>query len=243
MRLFSKKEFALGLIWLVATQLTAEEAPAPDPLSSGGIVAEVISVSETPHIYDYRKVAYELSLAYGGVQEANNFDTDTFDLGVGFPAGGLGMGRISLRRSWVKGTKSSDMLGRTPFRQEAQMTRYEIAGAYNIVLLEGRSMTRISPLLPDFEQILYGVGGVHYGLPTKSLAPRLNDPPEALGGQKPVKATIVVELGLRWAVHIPQMFGLYTEALYQRALRGGGEDLSSWSYFAGGLTWAIGASP
>ena len=223
-----------------ATSLVGTKARAADPLTAQGIVDEVVSRSESPHAYDWRSATAELEAAVGEVNAANNFDNEVYELAAGIPLGDGSLARFGVRRAQVYATPSSNMVGRTPFRQASLVTRYEVFGGYGFGLLEGRAMTRLSPWLGDVENALFLWGGAHFSHPNQSLVPKRSDDPTPLPGQAPIHAKIVVETGLRWHVYLPRSFGLAFEALYQHPL-GGTDDLKSWTYFSGGVLWSFGA--
>ncbi len=228
-----------GAAVAVCVLVGAAPAWAADALTAGGLVEEVVSRSDSPHAFDWRAATAEVQLGYGYVDEANNFDTETFELGAGVPTGEGSMARFGLRRTQVYSTPSSNDVGRTPFRQAAQPTRYEFFGGDGYGLLEGRSMTRLTPWIPDVAHVMLAYAGAHYSLPNKGWVPRRGDPPAVLPGQEQVKTKIALELGLRWQIYLPSSFGVYFEGLYNRPMGSAGR-LRSWSYFSGGLVWAIG---
>ena len=225
-------------VWAVGASASAGHAQ--EGMSVAGIVKEVTSRAESPHAYDWRRAAAEVQLGYGYTAEANNFDTDTVELGVGIPVSGGSLLRFGLRRAMVHSTPSSNDIGRTPFKQGAQSTRYELFGGYGFGLLEGRSMTRFSPMLPDFEQILLAWGGAHYKHLNRTWLPMRSDPQAPLPGQDPAYAKINIEIGLRWQVYMPQSFGLSFEAMQVRPMGGSGK-LRYWAYYSGGVLWSFGA--
>jgi hypothetical protein len=222
----------------LAAGATAARADA-DPLSATGLTQDVVSRAESPHVYDWRRADAELQAGYGYIDEANNFESDVFELGVGIPAGDGSLLRFGLRRAYVHGTPSSNDIGRTPFRQKALPTRYEAYGGYAFGLLEGRSMTRFSPTLPDFEHAMFFWAGAHYSHPNAGLVPKRSEPPKPLPGQDPVNAKIVLELGLRWQIYTPQSFGVFFEAMTCRPL--GERGAPPWQYLASGVLWSFGA--
>lgn len=212
---------------------------AVDPMTTSDMVPEVISRAESPHAYDWRAATFELQLGIGEVLENNNFNTAAYELAGGVPMQGS-MLRFGLRRVDVFSTPSSDDIGRTPFKQAAQSTRYELFTSYAFGLLEGRAMTRFSPLLPDVENTLFLTIGAHYSHPNASLIPRRSDTPPPLNGQEQVNANFVLELGLRYQVYLPQNFGLAIEAVENLPL-GSTDALHHWAYFDGGVLWSFGA--
>lgn len=222
-------------IWLVTGQARAQGL---DPMYTPGIVSEVISESRSPRVYDWRKNSYELQLGTGYIDEANNFETEVYEIILGVPMEGGLMTRFGLRRVIVRGTDSSDKIGRTPFTQESAMTRYELVAGMAFSLLEGRNFTRFSPGLGDFENVVLAWGGLHYSHPNASYIPKKNEKPRKLPGQKPVNQKIVIELGLRWAIYLPKDYGIYMESIYNFPL-GASDELDNWIYFAGGIAFAI----
>jgi len=220
---------------LVATAVLGQGV---DPMYSPGIVQDVISESRSPRVYDWRKNSYELQLGYGYTDEANNFENEIYELILGLPSEGGLITRIGLRRAIVMGTKSSDKIGRTPFTQESSMTRYELVAGLGYSLLEGRNFTRLSPTLGDFESVVLGWLGFHYGHANASFLPKKNEVPKTLPGQRPKNYKYVVELGLRWAIYTPKDYGLYMEGMFQFPVGSSG-DLKHWNYFAGGIAIAV----
>ena len=224
---------------LVTTAVAPSAFADADPLSSTGLAQDVVSHATSPHAYDWRRADAELQAGYGYIDEANNFESDVFELGAGVPAGDGSLLRLGIRRAYVRSTPSSNDIGRTPFKQKALPTRYEVYGGYAFGLLEGRSMTRFSPTLPDFEHAMFLWTGAHYSHPNAGLVPKRSAPPPTLPGQDPVNAKIVLELGLRWQIYTPQSFGVFFEAMTCRPL--GERGAHPWQYLASGVLWSFGA--
>lgn len=221
--LFSQSSLAQGVV---------------DPMYTPGIVADVVSEVRSPRAYDWRRNSYELQLGYGYIDEQNNFENEVFELMVGFPGSGGFMPRMGIRRVHMMGTPSSAKLARTPFKQEAGMTRYEVVGGFGMSLMEGRNFSRLSPWLGDFENVVMLWAGGHYSHPNATLTPKKNEKPKPMPGQKPVNQKFVIELGMRWSFYLPKNYGLYMEAMYQFPTSAN-EDLKSWNYFVGGVTVAV----
>lgn len=214
-------------------------ADAADGLAAETVVQEVISRSTSPHASDWRKYVAELQLGYGHVEERNNFTDSAYDLSGAVPTGAGSQFRFGIRRIFMETTESSDKIARTPFKQAAQYSRYEIQAAYAFGLMQGRAMTRLSPLLPDFEHSTLLNVGIHYNLPSEKSIPQRGKTPQPMPGQQPINANFNLEIGLRWHVYIPQRYGFYLEALHERPM-GQASALKSWTYFSGGLLWSFG---
>ncbi len=229
-------KFLLITIMLASTPIVYGQGI--DPMYSPGIVQDVISESRSPRAYDWRKNSYELQLGYGYTDEANNFENEVYELMLGLPAEGGIITRVGIRRAIVMGTESSDKVGRTPFTQESTMTRYELVGGFGYSLLEGRNFTRLSPTFGDFENVFMVWLGFHYSHPNASYIPKKNEKPERMPGQSPKNFKYVLELGLRWAIYTPKDYGLYLEFMEHVPLGRTG-DLESWTYFAGGIAFAV----
>ena len=212
---------------------------AGDGLSVESLVQDVISRSESPHVSDWRKYKFEMQAGYGYVEERNNFTNSAYELSGALPAGAGSQFRFGLRRVLMQRTDSTDKIARTPFKQAAQYSRYELQVAYAYGLMEGRAMTRLSPMIPDFEHATLINVGVHYNLPGEKTLPSRGTPPQPLPGQQPVNSNFNFEIGLRWHLYTPQTFGFYLEAAYQRPMSATGA-LKSWNYFSGGVLWSIG---
>lgn len=233
-----------GLLVLASTSVIgaekASDSKVIDLYNASSFIPEVVSKSETPHAYDWRKATVEIQLGYGTIDERNNFESSAYELGVGIPLAGSSMMRLGLRRVNEYATPSSNDIGRTHFKQSALMNRYEIFGGYSYALIEARGMTRLTPLLPDFQTIFFIHGGAHYAHANRTWRPALKDSPEPFPGQDAVNPKIVLELALRYHIYLPQSFGIALESQYCKPLGNTGQ-LSSWSYFAGSLLWSLGA--
>ncbi len=214
------------------------EENSSEILSAMSLAREVVQASQSLHAFDWRKMATELSFGYGYADEANNFDTESFNLGLGIPTGDGYLIQGGLRRTLVYSTPSTNQLGATPYLQEALTSRYELYGGLAASLVEGRAMSRLSPWLPDLEFVLFGVGRLHYSRSTQDWQPWSSRKPPSKLGQKPITSNLGAELGFRTQVYLPIHIGLYFEWLYIRP-RSGGQDLKSWRYFEGGLAWEI----
>ena len=225
----------LTALWLGAPAAWGDMA---DVMPSSGLFSDVISRSQKPHVYDWRKASSELDLGYGYTDEANNFDNEAYDIGLGFPLGS-GIFRLDLRRINVYPTRSSNLLGRTPFTQEATVTRYEAGGTFMWSVFEGRSISRLSPAVTDLDHAFFLTAGLFYSHPNKSLMIKKSDTPAPLLGQQQVTPTLVSEIGMRWHLYLPQAFGLFFA--YTKQFANKGHDLNSWISVSGGLLWSFGA--
>jgi hypothetical protein len=214
------------------------EENSSELLSAASLAREVVQASQSLHAFDWRKMSSEVSFGYGYADEANNFDTESFNLGLGIPARDGYLIQGGLRRTLVYSTPSTNQLGATPYLQEGLTSRYELYGGLAVSLLEGRAMSRLSPWLADLEFVWFGIGRLHYSRSTQDWQPWSSRKPPSKLGQKPISSMLGAELGFRTQVYLPIHIGLYFEWLYIRP-RSGGLDLKSWRYFEGGLTWEI----
>ena len=213
-----------------------------EALSVPGLFAEVAAQSKQPHAYDWKKASYELQLGFGTVDENNSFENEVWELGLGFPTDVGWIFASGIRRVNMQRTRSSDMLGRSPFVQDAQMTRYEWFFNADWRLVEGRAMSLLSPFITDVEQATFFVVGAHMNHPNRGLKPKKTDKPEPFPGEKRVNSQFNFELGLKWQLYLPKSFGTFFMWTYQRPILGNTGDLKSWHYFTGGLLWSFGAS-
>lgn len=140
--------FVLG----VGSALIAEDT-VESPLSSQGLYQDVISEVKNPMVFNWRRSAYELDIGYIHVDEKNNFETEGGSLGITFPSKGGYLFRLVVRRIEILQTGSSKKIGRTPYKQPAGVTRYEILTGGALSLLEGRVASRFSPIIPDLEHV------------------------------------------------------------------------------------------
>jgi len=235
----SRHLFSAAVFLLVASPSWAvDPTDIPEsPLSSEGLVQEALSEVKNPHAFDWRKSSYELELGYDYADEKNNFENDGAHLGLAFPTSSGFLTRLALRRMLVYGSESSNKVGRTPFRQPAGVSRYELMVGGGMSLVEGRAITRLSPWLPDLEHVLHFTFGVHYSHPNKTWIPRRDDPPDTLPGQRPVNSRWVLEAGLKYQLYLPSAFGLFYEISRHFPLQPAAGQ-RSWTVFSGGLTWA-----
>lgn len=208
------------------------------PLTSMALAREIILASESKLVYDWRRSTLEATLGYGYADEANSFNAEAFDLGVGIPLGGGLRASGGLRRILVYGTPSTNLLGKTPYLQESTMTRLELYGGMGLSLLEGRSISILSTWLGDLEQALFGVVQFHISQDQENYNPLSPRKPKQKLGQKPVSAPMAFELGLRMHVYTVFDWGLYLEWLHMRPLKSG-EYLTSWNQLTGGLLWSL----
>ena len=214
-------------------------ALAADILTGGVLVDEVMSQSTSPHAYDWRKAAVEAEAGVDYVDEANNFDGNGWHLGAQMPFNNGMMARLLLRRMYVHPTRAGSLLEKTPYRQSAQVTRYEVAAGGGWALLEGRSMTRLSPWLSDVEHALYLIGTFHYNEPNAATIPKTGDDTSRLPGQKKAIFNYVLELGIRMQIMVPSTLGFFLEMDRQLPIRGSAEGLSRWQHFATGALWSF----
>ncbi|MGE0173758.1 MAG: hypothetical protein AB7T49_13255 [Oligoflexales bacterium] len=234
--MISRFALALTLFTLVPCLCMAEESKK-DTFSSGTLVDEVVAQSEDKHLYDWRNYETEYEFSYGYMDESNNFENEVYQLGLGMPSVSGSYMRMGLRRVNVYPTPSSNLLGRTPFTQAAGRTRYEVYARYDMSILEGRSFTRLSPWISDLGHAMFFTAGLHYRHANKGWVPKKGDPPDRLPGQKAVDGLFGVELGFRWQIFLPEQFGIVFDAAHVRRTFAS-VDLSYWTYFSGGITWA-----
>lgn len=226
------------LLGLVPLSLQASSASNwRSHLSSAGLLEEVISQVENPHVFDWRKASFQLELGLGYPVETNNFESRAYELALGIPLNGGMIFRTGLRRVKVSETYSSRLIGRTPFLQEAGISRYDLIAGLDYSILEGRSITRFSKWIPDLQHVLFLKAAGYYSHPNASDMIKLKDKPQAYPGQDVFRSAVNLELGLKWQLYLPQAFGFYLEASQHYPLSRG-DHLHSWLYFAGGLTWS-----
>lgn len=241
----AKNAFFFLLLTLVGSSslYAAEEkppAPKDNPMSASSVADEVTSLTKDPHYFDWRRAGYELELGYDYVDEANNFNNDGGHIGLGIPVGGGFAFRFGVRRFNVYGTRSSNLVSRTPFKQPGLTNRYEFFAGGSYALLEGRSFSRLSPMVSDFSHALFIELGAHYHHPNNGWVPKRKDPPDPLPGQDPAKPKIVGELGLRWTVFFPEVFGVFFDVREHAPLAGANGGMVRWTHFSAGVIWVGG---
>lgn len=226
----------LGLFFLSSSWLWAD---VREDLSSQTLLPEIVSSSQTPHAFDWRKASVSLNLSLLRVDEKNTFENDAYDyqfMGL-LPVADSGILRMGLRRIEVLETKSSKLIGRTPFKQSASLTRYEVVVQGGYPLLEGRAISRLS-FLPSLEQVFFVLAGAHYSHPNASWIPKKGDRPDPYPGQDQVHSNINLELGCLWQVYLPSRFGMFVDWTYQIPIRNAG-DLKSWVYAGLGVSYVF----
>jgi hypothetical protein len=207
------------------------------PLSSSSIISEVISRQSSPVSFDWRSAGFELNIGYGYIDEANNFENEVIEITPAFPSSSGITYKAIMRRVKVFATDSTNTLGRSPFVQAAGVTRYQLGAGINYSVLEGRSITLLSPSVPDFEHVLFLSGALTFNHPNDGLIPRKSEPPKILLGQRPVNSPIVYEFGLRWQIYTPKSLGFYFEM--DRAIPASDtKELRGWTYFSMGVLWS-----
>lgn len=237
-------QYNLIAISLVAA-LTSPALRADDTaqaLSLPGLFDEVVTKTKAKHVYDWKRATYELQLGYGTVDEKNNFENAAWDLGFGVPTDSGWIFGGGLRRVIMASTASSDDVGRGPFTQDAQMTRYELYMNANWRILEGRAMTALTPWISDLEMATFLILGFHFNHPNKGNMPKKTDKPAPYTGQRQVNAEHVFELGLKWQVYTPQSFGMFFTIERQMPILGNTGNLGAFNYLSGGILWSFGAS-
>ena len=161
------------------------------PSTSGTLVEEVLSRSSTPHQWDWRNDVLMIEGGYTALHEFNSFESRSYNLGLATSLGGPWIARGAFRKVVIQGTPSSEQFALTPFSQAAQPSRYEALAGAGYALIEGRSMTALSPQLTDVGHALYAVVGVQYNF-------FANHDPEPLPGMRAVYYDLVAEAGLRF---------------------------------------------
>ncbi|MBP6218320.1 MAG: hypothetical protein KA436_07020 [Oligoflexales bacterium] len=234
-RRFAKHTLIALMSFLIISKLAADTV---EDFSSQVLVPEIISSSKSPMVYDWRKSSFSLELGLVQFHEKNSFKGGDFDYAL------MGMiptlegqiFRFGIRRIEVLETPSTRLIGRTPFKQTASVSRYEVFGQWGFSLMEGRSISRIS-FLPSLETVLWGLVGAHLSQPSRTWVPKLKGRSEPYPGQNAVNSTFVVELAVLWQVYLPNRIGFFVEGVYNIPIRDMA-DLSSWSYTVIGLSYS-----
>jgi hypothetical protein len=212
-------------------------ASAADPYESDGLVQEVITEISNPVVFDFRRADWEFTLIGGYNDEANNFKNEVWGLTVGMPMQSGSVFRFGLNRVNVMTTPSSHKIGRSPFTQDATMSRYEMGLSFAFNLMEGKSVTRLSTIVPDFEHIMYVTFGGSFNHPNEGLMPKKRDYPEPLPGQRRVHSKYSYAVGLEWQIFMPQAVGLRIGADL-RFLPAFDSDLLYYPFYFVGMVWA-----
>lgn len=224
-----------------ATAETPVKLPASDPFfTAAGAINEVMSQSTSPHAYDWREAAFELEIGADYADEANNYDTNGWHIGASVPTGGGFVFRLLIRRMYVHASHAGELIGRTPFRQAAQPTRYEYALGGGWALLEGRSMSRLSPLISDLEHVMLATFGLHYTDPNSGTIPKMGDDTGLLPGQSKEYSNWNLELGLRWNIYLPRGAGIFFEMQKNWPRTVSENGVASWQTFTAGGLWSFG---
>jgi|GEM_PF-1807943 len=212
-------------------------ASAADPYESDGLVQEVITEISNPVVFDFRRADWEFTLVGGYSDEANNFKNEVWGLTVGMPLQSGSVFRFGLNRVNVMTTPSSHKIGRSPFTQDATMSRYEAGLSFAFNLMEGKSVTRLSTFVPDFEHVMYVTLGGSFNHPNEGLMPKKRDYPEALPGQRRIHSKYSYGIGLEWQFFLPQAVGLRMGAEL-KLLPVPDSDLRYYPFYYTGVVWA-----
>ena len=221
--------FALMIVGLILNgQILAAEAAASRPLSKiapelpaeesvifndGSLIDEVISTSQSPKIYDWRNSSWELNLGVDSVDEGTVFSSRGWHIGAGFSLGGGLQIETGLRRLYIRPSKAGNDLEKTPFRQPAQPSRYELYALFGYSLMEGRISSRLSPWLSDFEHVFSVQTGLQYVHPTTTLIPTKEGERSRVSGQSVVVSSWVILAGLRYTIYLPSGLGVFFSSL------------------------------
>jgi hypothetical protein len=217
------------------------KVPLGDPFfTAASAVDEVMSQATGPHVYDWRDATAEVEVGQDYDDEQNNYDTNGWHLGGTVPTDGGFEFRFLVRRIYVHASRAGELIGRTPFRQAAQPTRYEYALGGGWALLEGRSMVRFSPFVSDLEHVMLATFGLHYTDPNSGTLPKRGDDTGLLPGQKKAYSTWNLELGLRWKIFLPTGFGVFFEMQKMIPRSADANGVTSWQHFTAGGLWSFG---
>jgi hypothetical protein len=189
-----------------------------EPMSSEILWDEVMSTSENPRAYDWRRARWELEYGLDDIDERTVFRSEGFHLGIGVPMSNGVSIRAGFRRILVKGSRAGDLIEKTPYRQPAQPNRYELYGLVGYSIAEGRAFTRLSPLIGDCEHALSVEIGGHYTHPSPNALPQKDPVNSRVSGQLPVSSTWVAHLGVKYVLYIPNGLGLFISPGYEKPL-------------------------
>lgn len=206
----------------------------------GSVLDQVIMESQAPKIFDWRNSGYELELGIDDVNERNVIPSDGWHAGAGFSLGGGFMFRTGLRRINVHSDTAGRMVEKTPFRQTAQPTRWEVYGLFGYSLLEGRSSSRLSPILSDVESVFGLEAGVHYVHPSSTFIPTKKGDRARVAGQRVGVSSWVIDLGIRYQIYLPSGLGVFFSTNYQIPRSYMGPALGHWTGVSVGGVVAFG---
>ncbi len=214
-----------------------------EPFTVNALANEVLTETQNPHVFDWRKSNLEIEFGYDYIDEFNNFDTKGWHLGLNIPTSSGLIYQGGFRRFEIYTTDSSKLLGKTPFKQAAQPNRYELYAGFGYLLLEGIVFTRLSYWLSDFQHNLMLGGGIHFTHPNQKWIPARKDEPTALSGQDISYAQWNMEYYLRWNLYMPSSVGIFFQGGRQFfASSGVGKSaLNQWDHYTVGVLWAFGA--
>jgi hypothetical protein len=253
-----KTRFKLGIYSAIIAFLSAAGAAAEEakpwfqgrktpPLGSdtaifdeGSIIDQAIMEGQASKIYDWRNSAWQWEVGLDEINERNLFHASGWHVGTGFSLGGGWMLRSGIRRIEVSASPAAKMLEKTPFRQFAQPSRWEIFGSGSYSLLEGRTSSRLSQWISDTESVLSVEGGIHYVFPSRKWPPKSKQESKRLEGQSVGYSLLVLDLGLRYQFFVPAGVGFFLEGLIQVPMKKIDPSLGMWNSFSFGMVYSLG---
>ncbi len=179
--------------------------------SSISILKDVIQKTTSKHQYDWRVDDYEIDLIYGYLDEQNNFENNISGIGFIFLNPNGFSYRIALARVNYWPTPSSNLVGRTPFKQRSGTNRYQLSFQGLLSIMEGRAITRLSPTISDIEFALFGFAGISYNHYLNRTTLAIKESIARFPGQDPMTPRFTLELGLKWNLYLPNSYGLTFE--------------------------------
>lgn len=227
------KLLSLALLVFGAGGIPHAARAATEGSTSGWLVEEVLSESQNSHAFDWRRNPLLVEVGYALLQEENSFRSSAYTIGVATSFGDAWIGRVAYRKVRTQGSAASESLSQTPFSQAGQPSRNELLVGVGYALVDGRGATPLAPRITDVGSVLYALAGLQYN----HFA---NKDSEPVPGMQAVYSPIVLEVGLREQVFLPQSFGFAVEWTISTPVKDRNPDLPNWQRFAGLLSWSFG---
>lgn len=138
---------------------SAAEAPE-DTQPFPYFVERIVGQAQHPVVFNWRKSQAAVSFEAGPLLELNNFESSRFAGLFRFPSDGASW-QIGVASVRTRSTESTELVGRTPYRQTGRPSRWEFDMGADMAFSEGALTHRFS-FLPSIEMVFSLQGRLRY---------------------------------------------------------------------------------